>query len=86
MTFVICINNLTAKDDWQLLIQVIYFVNQCEAMFSTKRLKIFKLRAFESLLETNLASSVKPSNTNLNKMQRSNKRMSQDNESPERHG
>ena len=86
MTLVICINNLTAKDDWQLLIQVIYFVNQSEAMFSTKRLKIFKLRAFESLLETNLASSVKPSNTNLNKMQRSNKRMSQDNESPERHG
>ena len=35
----------------------VYFVNMCEAMFSTERLKIFKC-----LLETNLASSVKPSN------------------------
>ena len=35
----------------------VYFANKCEAMFSTGRLKIFKC-----LLETNLASSVKPGN------------------------
>ena len=28
--------------NWQLLLQVIYFVNQYEAMFSTERLKISK--------------------------------------------
>ena len=45
MTIVICMNNLTAKDDYQLVLQVtihVYFANQCEAMFSTERLKIFK--------------------------------------------
>ena len=25
------------RRDWQLLLQVIYFVNKCEAMFSTER-------------------------------------------------
>ena len=28
---VICINDFTAKDDRQLVLQVIYFVNKCEA-------------------------------------------------------
>ena len=32
--FVICINDFTAKDDLQLVPQVIHFVNNCEAMFS----------------------------------------------------
>ena len=28
--------------DLQLLLQVIYFANKCEAIFSTERLKIFR--------------------------------------------
>ena len=41
-------------------VQVIYFVNKCEAMFFTERLKIFKCTWIKCLLETNLASTVKP--------------------------
>ena len=48
--------------DWQLLPQVIDFVNKCEAIFSTKRLKISKCTLIKCLLETNVASSVKPTN------------------------
>ena len=50
------------RGDWQLLLQVIDFVNKCEAMFSTKRLKISKYTLIKCLLETNFASSVKPTN------------------------
>ena len=50
------------RRDWQLLLQVIDFVNKCEAMFSTKRLKISKCTLIKCLLETNFASSVKPRN------------------------
>ena len=47
--------------DWQLfLFQVIYFVNKCEAMFSTTRLKVSKCTWIKCLLETDLAFSVKP--------------------------
>ena len=48
--------------DWQLLLQVIDFVNKCEAIFSTKRLKISKCTLIKCLLETNVASSLKPTN------------------------
>ena len=44
--------------DLQLLLQVIYFANKCEAIFSTERLKIFKCTWMKCLLETNFASSV----------------------------
>ena len=37
----------------------LYFVNRCEAMFSTERLKISKRTWNKCLLETNFASSVK---------------------------
>ena len=46
--------------DWQLLLQAIYFVNKCEAMFSTEQLKISKSTWITCLLETNFASGVKP--------------------------
>ena len=46
--------------DWHLLAQIIYFVNKCEAIFSTERLKISKCAWVKCLLETNFASSVKP--------------------------
>ena len=63
--FVICIlNNLTTKDDWQLVPQVIYFFNKCETMFSIERLKIFNYTCINSstyLKLTKLASKVKPS-------------------------
>ena len=42
------------------LLQVIYFVNNCGAMFSTERLKISKSTWIKYLLEINFASSVKP--------------------------
>ena len=48
------------RRDCQVLIQVIYFFNKCEAMFSTERLKITKCTWIKFLLETNFASSVKP--------------------------
>ena len=38
----VCLNDYIAKDDWQLVLQEIYFVIKCEAMFSTEWLKIFK--------------------------------------------
>ena len=47
------------RRDWQLLLQGLYFVNKCEAMFSTERLKISKRTWNKSLLETNFAPSVK---------------------------
>ena len=51
------------RRNWQLFLQAIYFVNNCEAMFSTEQLKISKPTWIKCLLETNLpASSVKPSN------------------------
>ena len=52
------------RRDWQLLLQVIYstIVNKCEAMFPTERLKISKCAGIKCLLETNFASSVKPTN------------------------
>ncbi len=56
-----------AKDDWQLVPQVIYLVIKCEARFCKIGLKIFKCTWFKCWLETNLASSVKPSNIVLNK-------------------
>ena len=44
------------------MLQVIYFLNKCEAIFPTERPKIFKCTWIKCLvLETNLASSVKPS-------------------------
>ena len=46
------------RRDCQVLIQVIYFFNKCEAMFSTERLKISKCTWIKFLLETNFASSV----------------------------
>ena len=52
----ICINDFTAKNNRQLVLQVIFFVNKCEAMFSTE---IFKCTCIKSLLEIYLASSVK---------------------------
>ena len=48
------------RRDWQLLLQAIYFVNKCEAIFSTERLKISKCTWLKCLLQTNFASSVKP--------------------------
>ena len=42
--------------------QIKDFVNKCEAMFSTGRLKISKCSSIMYLLETNFASSVKPTN------------------------
>ena len=45
------------RSDWQLVPQVIYFVNKCEAMFYTERLKISKSTWIKFLLET---STVKP--------------------------
>ena len=44
-----------------LVLQVIYFVNKCEAMFSTGRLMIFKCTWIKCLRQTTLASSVKVS-------------------------
>jgi len=44
------------------VLQVIYFVIGCEAKFSKVRLEIFKCTWVKCLLETNLASSVRPSN------------------------
>ena len=49
------------RRDWQLLLQVIYFVNKYEAMFSTEQLRISKCTWIKCLLEINLAFSVKPS-------------------------
>ena len=54
------IQYFTMKEDWQLVLQVIYFVYKCEAMFSTQRLKISKCTWIKRLLETTFASSVKP--------------------------
>ena len=45
------------RRDWRLLLQGLYFVNKCEAMFSTERLKISKCTWIKCLLETNFASS-----------------------------
>ena len=39
---------------------VLQFVNKCEAMFCTGRVKIFKCRLIKGLLEANFAPSVKP--------------------------
>lgn len=50
----------TVKEDWQLVLQVIYFAYNCEAIFSTQRLKISKCTRIKCLLETTFASSVKP--------------------------
>ena len=50
------------RREWQHLLHAIYFVNKCEATFSTERLKISKCTWIKFLLDTNLASSVKPSN------------------------
>ena len=44
----------------RLLLQVINFVNKCEAMFSTERLKISMCTLIKCLLDINFASSVKP--------------------------
>ena len=55
------------RRDWQLLLQGLYFVNKCEAMFSTERLKISKCTWIKCLLETNFASSVIPTIVGWNK-------------------
>ena len=52
-------NDSNERRDEQLL-QVIYFVNKYEAIFSTERLKISKWTWIKSLLETNFTSSLKP--------------------------
>ena len=62
LAFVASSCDFTAKDDWQLALQAIYFGNQCGAIFSTDRLKIFKCTLIKCLLETNLASIVKSTN------------------------
>ena len=61
VAFVICMTEFTTKADWQLVPQVTYSVIKCEGKFSKERLEIFKCTWVKSLLETNLASSVKPS-------------------------
>ena len=48
--------------DWLLFLQVVYYVNKFEAMFPTERLKISKCTWIKLLLDTNFASSVKPTN------------------------
>ena len=53
------------RRDWQLVLQVIYFVNKCEAMFYTEWLKISKCTWIKFLLESNFASSVKPTTDSL---------------------
>ena len=43
------------------MLQVVHFVIRCEVKFSQVRLEISKCTLVKCLLETNLASSVKPS-------------------------
>ncbi len=50
-----------SKGDWQLAPQVIYFVIKCKARFCKMRLEIVECTWVKCLLETLLASSVKPS-------------------------
>ena len=47
---------------WQIVLQVINFVNKCKDMFSIERLRIFKCTGIKCLLETNLSCSVRPTN------------------------
>ena len=54
--YIICMTDFTAN-----MLQVIYFVITCEEKFSKVRLEIFKCTWIKRLLETNLASRVKPS-------------------------
>ena len=64
--FVMCKNDFTAKDDWQLVLQVIILPQQVWSHVFYSATYIFKCTCIKCLLETNLATSAKPTNNPTN--------------------